>query len=310
MPISNYPNGFAEGVNIRGLPLLTSYPGQIYWVDSVRGSNGNKGTFDRPFGTIAYAITQTTASRGDIIVAKAGHAESVIAASTIAMSTAGVAVLGLGTGALRPTITFSTATTATLTMSAASCVLHNLLFIGGIDALVSPIVVSAADNAIINCEYRDTAATQCTDCILTTAGANRLLVQNFRYDGDTAAGTNAGIAIVGGDRITIDGLWMDGNFAVAGIDVRTTATTDLEVRNAQFRNRTAAGVGSEIFLKDTITGSTGMIGPNIYIRLPSNTTNITEAITGATFVVFDPVYVVNLANEKGFLINWTISADA
>lgn len=305
MPISNYPNGFAEGVNIRGLPLLSSYPGQIYWVDSVRGSNGNKGTFDRPFGTIAYAITQTTASRGDIIVAKAGHAETVAAASGIAMSVAGVAVLGLGTGALRPTITFSTATTATLTMSAASCTLHNLLFLGGIDALVSPVVVSAADCAIVNCEYRDSTG-QCTDFILTTAGANRLLIQNMRYDGDTAAGTNAGIAIVGGDRIVIDGLNMDGNFAVGGIDIRTTATTDLEVRNVTFRTRNSA----DIFLVDTITGSTGMIGPNINLRLQDNAANITEALTGATFVYFQPINIVNAAGESSMQTNITASTDA
>ena len=306
MPISNYPNGFADGVNIRGLPLLLTYPGKIFWVDSVAGSNGNSaGSFDRPFGTIDYAIGRCTASKGDIIVVKAGHTETITAAAGIALDVIGVAIMGLGIGALRPTINYTTATTATFTISAASCTVMNLLFTGGIDALVSPIVVSAADCAIINCEYRDVTG-QCTDCILTTAGANRLLIKDLRYDGDTAAGTNAGIAIVGGDRIVIDGLNMDGNFAVGGIDVRTTATTDLEVRNVTFRTRNSA----DIFLIDTITASTGMIGPNINLRLQDNAANITEAITGATFVYFQPINVVNLAGESSLVINITASTDA
>ncbi len=304
MPISNFPNGFADGVNIRGLPLLMSYPGKIFWVDSVAGSNGNSaGSFDRPFGTIDYAIGRCTASKGDIIVVKAGHTETIAGAAGIALDVAGVAIMGLGVGALRPTINF-TATASTFTISAASCTVMNLLFTGGVDAVVSAVVVSAADCAIINCEYRDVTG-QCTDGILTTAGANRLLIKDFRYDGDTAAGTNAGIAIVGGDRIVIDGFNMDGNFAVGGIDVRTTATTDLEVRNGVFRTRNSA----DIFLVDTITGSTGMIGPNIYIRLQDNAANVTEALTGATFVYFQPISIVNTAGEVGLNTNITATVD-
>jgi hypothetical protein len=44
--------------------------------------------------------------------------------------------------------------------------------------------------------------------------------------------------------------------------------------------------------------------------LLDNAANVTEAITGATFVTFDPVYVVNLAGEKAMLINTTASTDA
>jgi hypothetical protein len=235
---------------------------------------------------------------------KAGHTETISAAAGIALDVIGVAVIGMGTGTLRPTINF-TATASTLTMSAASCTLYNILLTGGVDAVVSPVVVSASDCAIVNCEYRDVTG-QCTDGILTTAGASRLLIDGLVYDGAAAAGTNAGIAIVGGDSIVIRNLRMNGNFAVGGIDIRTTATTDLEIRDVMFRTQNAA----DIFLVDTITASTGMIGPNLYLRLLDNAANVTEASTGATFVTFDPVYVVNLAGEKAMLINTTASTDA
>lgn len=289
--LSTYPNGFGQGVNIRGLPLLNSYSNKVFWVDS--NAPGGKGTFDRPFATVNEAVTACAASKGDLIVAKAGHAETISAAAGVALTKIGVTLLGLGTGSIRPTFNL-TATASTVTMSAASCSIINCLFTGGVDAVVSWLVVSAADCAVINCEYRDVTG-ECTDGILTTAGANRLTIRDFRHDGAVGAGTNAGIAIVGGDGIVIDGLRMDGNFAVAGVDIRTTATTDLEVRNVMFRTRNAA----DIFLTDTITGSTGVIGPNLYLRLQDNAANFAASVAGATFVYHNPISIVNLAGEIG-----------
>lgn len=309
---SNYPNGFAQGVTIRGVPIIQTNPGQVYWVyngtallsGQIGGSNGNKGTFDQPFSTLDYAVSRCVADRGDIIFIKPGHAETISTATALAIDVAGVAVIGLGRGSNRPTFNL-TATTSTITMSANNCVFWNCLVTGGIDAITAVYTVSGAD-CVLQLNYRDVTG-QCTDCVVTTAAANRLYIDVNDYDGATAAGTNAGIAIVGGDHIEITGRYMDGNFAVGGIDVRTTATTDLFVHDFQhFRTRNAA----DIFLVDTITASTGQIGPNINLRLNDNAANITEAITGATFVVHDPVYVVNNANEKAMLINWTASTDA
>ncbi len=67
MSISNYPNGFASGLNVRGIPVLNTYGGDVYWVHSGTGSNGNKGSFDRPFSTIDYAVGRCTADQGDIL---------------------------------------------------------------------------------------------------------------------------------------------------------------------------------------------------------------------------------------------------
>jgi len=304
MPYSDFPNGVTSfGIPMVGgaLPISSEY----YFVSSTLGSDGNEGNMSYPYATIDYAIGRCTASRGSVIVVLPGHTETVTAAGGITLDVAGVQIIGMGTGSLRPTVNFTTAATASVVVSAANCTIKNVLFTGGVDELANPIHVQAADFALVDCEWRDVTG-QATDVVLTTAAANRMLIKNFRFDGAAAAGANAGIAIVGGDRIVIDGLYMDGNFAVGGIDVRTTATTDLEVRNVVFRTRNAA----DIFLVDTITASTGMIGPNISLRLNDNADNVTEAITGATFVLFDPIYVVNLAGEKGLLINWTASADA
>ena len=313
MAVSNYPNGFMNGLTVRGVPLTVAHPGKVFFVNSssvlaeggIGGSNGNPGTYKKPFATIDFAIGMCTASRGDIIFVMPGHTETVAAAAGIALDVAGVCVVGLGVGSLRPTVNL-TATDSTVTMSAVNCSFKNILFTGGIDAVVSMIVVSAADCTIEGCELRDVTG-QMTAGILTTAAANRLKILKHVHKGDTAAGTVAAIAIVGGDNIEITAEVIDGNFSTGGIDIRTTATTNLFVHDVgRFYTRNAA----DIFLVDTITASTCQIGPNLNLRLTDNAANITEAITGATFVVMDPVYVVNLAGEKAMLINWTASTDA
>lgn len=317
MRMSQYPNGFSSGLVVRNMPKHESAPGKVYWVGNnatmLEGEltaadtnlNNKGGTYLRPFSTIDYAIGQCVANRGDIIYVRPGHTATISTAAGIALDVAGVSIVGLGRGSSRPTINF-TATASTLTMSGANCSIHNLLLTGGIDAVVSMVVVSAADCLISECELKDVTG-QMTLGILTTAGADRLKILDHVHNGATAAGTNAAIRLVGGDRIEITAQVIDGNFATGGIEVLTTATTNLYVHDiGRFYTRNAA----DIFLVDTVTASTGQIGPNINIRLTDNAANITEAITGATFVVMDPVYVVNLAGEKAMLINWTASTDA
>ena len=115
MPISNYPNGFPNGITVRGLPLQQAHPGNVYWVNNsgvnpdggANGSDSGKGTYLRPFSTVDYAIGRCTANRGDIIMVMPGHAEDVGSASAITSDIAGVAIVGLGTGAKRPTFTFT-----------------------------------------------------------------------------------------------------------------------------------------------------------------------------------------------------------
>jgi hypothetical protein len=314
MTYSNYPNGFPEGVLIAGVPLQQAYPGKVFWVNSSTalpqggkgGSNGNKGTYLQPFATIDYAIGQCTAGRGDVIMVMPGHTETVTTAGGIALDVAGVAVIGLGTGTLRPTISL-TATAASVTMSAANCVIQNVLFTGDIDAVTRAVLISASDCVLQNCEIRDVTG-QVTDGVVVFAQGDRTKILDHIHSGATAAGTNAGIALVGPDDVEITIKRMDGNFAVGGIDIRTTAVANLHVHNVlYFRTRNAA----DIFAVDTITGSTGQFGPNIFMRLNDNAANITEAITGATFVVMDfGVHVVNAPNEKSIAINWTASTDA
>lgn len=305
MPASNFPNGFAGGITIRGVPLLTAHPGNVFWVDSGAGSDGNAGTFARPFSTIDYAVGRCTANNGDIIMVKPGHTETVIAAGGLDLDVAGIALVGLGSGSDRPTINFTTAVGADMDVDAANITIYNILFTGGVDALTGPIDINAADCSIVNCEWRDVTG-QATDVIVADANADRLLIEGYFHNGAAAAGGASAIALIGMDDPVIRNFRIVGNFSVSAIDCRTTAVVDLNISDGYIWQKNAA----DVCVKDTVTASTGKVGPNLNLMLTDNAANITEAVTGATFHLFDPIYVCNLAGEKAMLINTTASTDA
>lgn len=313
MKHSNFPSGFANGLTVRGIPLLTAYPGEIFWVNNsgvlpkggVGGSNGNDGSYRKPFSTIDYAVGRCTANRGDIIMVMPGHVETVTAAAGLDLDVAGIAVVGLGTGTKRASVNFTTATTADMDIDAANVTLINLLFTGGVDALAAPIDVNASDCSILSCEWRDVTG-QATDVILADANADRLLIDGYFHNGAAAAGGASAIALIGMDNPVIRNFKIVGNFSVGGIDCRTTAVVDLDIERGYIWNKNAA----DIAVVDTVTGSTGKIGPDINAMLTDNAANITEAFTGATFHYFDPIYICNLAGEKAMLTNITASTDA
>lgn len=307
MPNSHFPGGFAGGVTVRGMPILNAYGGNTYWVDSGVGSNGNKGTFDRPWATMDYAVGRCTANNGDIIMVKPGHVETVIAAAGLAIDVAGITFIGIGNGSDRPKINFTTATGADMDVDAANTTMVNFLFTGGVDALTGPIDVNAADFAMIDCETRD-ATGQATDFIVTDANADRMLIDGWTHRGDSNAGADTAITIVGGDDITVKNFDIYGNFAVAAIENVTTAAVHLKVygdRQCFIQTKNAADVAFT-----AVTTTTGFVGPNINARLQDNAANITEAFVGADMQFMQPINIVNLDGESSMQTNITASTDA
>ncbi len=173
---SFYPGGFASGLVVRGMPLTQTYPGVVWWVSNnstlpggvsqqriplVNGSDGNKGTWNAPFATLNYAITQ--ASAGDVIMVKSGHAETIATASAITINK-GVAIVGLGMGANRPTFTWSAAA-STIGVTGKNASIQNCLFISTMATPFTTVAFKevnatvASDFTIENCEFRDSATT-------------------------------------------------------------------------------------------------------------------------------------------------------
>src|SRR5690349_11759182 len=63
--------------------------GNIFYVDSVNGSNSNDGTtWAKAVATLTYASTLCTADNGDIIFVAPKHAETIVAAAGVALAKA------------------------------------------------------------------------------------------------------------------------------------------------------------------------------------------------------------------------------
>lgn len=184
MAISNYPNGFGgSGVAIRGVSILLTHPGKAYWVSNNTtgllasqrgGSDGNHGTFDSPFATLNYALTQCVANRGDIILIKPGHAETVSSATALNFSMAGVAIVGLGYGSSRPKFTLDTANTSTIPVTADNISIQNCQFVGNFLSIAACFTIASAKNFTIqSCTFADTSGVlNFLNVVKTTGTAN------------------------------------------------------------------------------------------------------------------------------------------
>lgn len=104
----------------------------------------------RIHATLALAIAQCTANAGDTIFILPGHTEAVTSAS-IACSVAGVTFIGLGTGSLKPQLTFG-ATDSRVNVTAANCRFQNIRCVAGIGDIVTAFLHATAAQ---NTEYID-----------------------------------------------------------------------------------------------------------------------------------------------------------
>lgn len=233
--------------------------GNIFWVDSgaslAADAITNGKSRDKPFATLDYAVGRCTANNGDVIYLAEKHAETVATAAAINVDVAGIQIIGLGQGADRPTFTFS-ATASTITVTAASVTINNIVIVPSIDSVASPIVASAADCSLLNVEVQDaSAAIECVRLLLTTAAADRLLVDGLVYRGFVAgnACVNA-IHLIGVNDCIIRNSNFYGEFSTAVIEMKTTASDNVTIDNCYFYNDNVA------LSKNVVdTGGTGSI---------------------------------------------------
>jgi hypothetical protein len=263
MPMTNFPTGFAAGLSLRGVPLLQTQPGNVFWVGNgyvlgggpgtqsagrtVLGSDNGRGTFQRPFATIAYALTQCQQGNGDIIFVKPGHNETVngagtttavtdptglittSAGTTLTFNVAGASIIGLGSGPLRPTITFTTATAANIPVWSANMSIQNFLFKCNFAA-----VASAFTGISASCASSSIAAN------ILTAGT----VTGVLYPGASLMGTG----VVPGTIVLAQLTGATGAAGTYTVNIGqtvssttiTSGTHDFNIENCEFRDLSSA----------------------------------------------------------------------
>ncbi len=305
---------FSDTVQIAGVSMNVHQKGRVIYVCNstvlsvlgIAGSDGSDGkTPDRPLATIKQALTLCVAGRGDKIILLPGHAETITAAAGINVAVAGVSIIAdpSAVGAQRPTITYTTANTATLTIAANDVVISGVLFIANFlnVAKAINILLTATDVTISNCEFRDTDATHnfgvavatsatangqdglavigcrmfglgttaVTALVLVGAAENRMVVSGNSVD-ITGATTTTAALIAAGANVLL-GLRAVGN------DVASSATT------AATAQLITCGAGSG-FVADNYISALGIAGADLLITSGSGMTLMNNFLQGAANV--------------------------
>jgi hypothetical protein len=324
MPIANYEGGFSDGIMIRGVPISLTHPGKVFWVSNSTvqlpnqqgGSNSNKGTFNSPFSTIAYALTQCLANRGDVIMVKPGHTETVSAAGGLNLNVAGVAIVGMGLGSLRPTITLDTANTATIAVAANNVAVKNILFKANFLNIATCFSVANAqvanDFTVDGCEFKDNSVVlnfvSCVKVGTTANIADGLTLVNNRVNAAILTTVPANQTFLVTASI-IDRLYVSGNVVIYPKTLNDTATlvaagaldlTNTVISNNwSFRPSTSTTGGN--LISSSSTACSGIIANNYDWHL-DNSGGLLIA-TGTKFGFFNNYSMITGAADKSALIN-------
>lgn len=296
------------------LANYSQHPGTIFFVDSVTGTNAaTRGLNpDNALATIDYAVGLCTANKGDTIYVAPGHTEAVVAANGIDFDVAGITVIGLGSGALKPTITLGTLTTATVRVNADNVKISGLKFVSDINDLAL-ILSLAKDYAIVeDCEFVSSSAKEYFCAIALTTTKDFFEIRRCRFFQPTdPAGTDGGavtgaIYLVDTEHVLVEDCAFIGNFETAFIHNKTTACKYLFVKNC---HGIQALSGAEPF-QLVAAASGAMLGGGFITPAETGATEATLVGTiGDAFFVLQPASFGNdgLAGGQGGIIVATAS---
>lgn len=242
---------------IEGAVMLSRKRGGDWFVDSVNGSDTTKSgsSWGDAFATLAKAVA--AAAVDDRIHLAPLHAETIASAGGIALSKAGLSVIGYGNGARRPTFTLS-ATDSTITIAGANVLLANVRITCSIDEVVTAVSVTGANVTLDAVDYVETSTYQLIKFLLTTNAADGITVRNcYHVQATAAASAQLWLQLVGVD----DALIEDNVFILALQNGATSATINgsTALVRAVIRRNTIVQTGgttqvSAILLVSTSTG--------------------------------------------------------
>lgn len=261
-----------SGLEVAGVPTmgvggaLPFTTGNYFFVSSVSGANGNTGAADNPFATLDYAIGQCTASKGDTIVLLQGHSETITGASGITADIAGINIVGLGTGSLRPTFLMDGGTSVTFVVSAANVLVDNCFFKAGHSGVVTCFDITAAGCVLTNLEFgnnttNENFVTPIKSTSTTDNNGDGLTVVGCRWfttdtDDREMIEINANL-----DRLTVTDCIMVTTSATAQLvlSAGTKVLTNVYIARNRFKSAMTSGL---LFISNGASTNTGMVCDN------------------------------------------------
>lgn len=272
--------------------------GDVFFVHSGTGTDGAGygQNPDAPCATIDYAVGLCTASKGDRIYVMPGHAETLTAATSCVVDVEGVQIIGLGTGALRPKLTYTTAAGATISITAANVLIENIqLYSNFTNGITAGITVGASADGLRLKNIRMEEAANTKEFLIgvsIAAACHDVVIDGFEFFGVDGGTDSSAIKFVGASNYSkVKNFFIVGDFSGAIIDALTAASLYMEI---------GPGVGTNI---DTTAGLT--------VSVKSDTTGWahdlrlagikdTVAPAGAA-MSWSEVYVTNALGAQGIL---------
>jgi len=221
--------------------------GKFWWVDSNAGAQASNdvGSDSAPCLTIAAAIVlaaadlSTNGTLAHTILLKEGHAESL--AAPIALSTAGIKIIALGTQGQRATLTMITNATAAFTVTGANCKIQGINFVCNIADTTEFIDVAADDLEICDCTLKEGSAVTLSMITADTTDAvgDNLYIHHNYFSQPSAGNGNQAIELAKdfrNVRIEYNRMYGDWDEACIQVPAAGNACTEIQIHNNDLSN--------------------------------------------------------------------------
>lgn len=226
----------------------------------------------RKFPTITSALVACVANRGDVIMVAPGYTETISTAGWLTVNVAGVSIIGLGNGDLRPTFTLNGVVGASINVTAANVTIENIIVTAGLDAITAMVNVTGANVAFRSCEINTNSGTVGAVLgILTGATATKFTVDGCRFLG---AATNSGTTTTAQIQHEVGADYMIVNSYFTGKMTQAILNATTVLRGIIGNNRLVVATGTKAIAM--AAASTPFITNN-RINVPSGTTPIIAA---------------------------------
>ncbi len=171
----------------------------------------------RFFSTIVTGATACTANAEDILFVMPGHTETIT--SHINIATAGIRIVGLGQGSLRPTITIN-GTIDGINVAANNVTIENI----GFKVITTDLATSFINVIGTNCTLKniygitDVASVAVVDAITVTATADDLVIDGVEFWNMGLEEVNSFLSFEGAaSRVTVKNFFAFGDVDTGGI---------------------------------------------------------------------------------------------
>lgn len=290
---------------------VSKFTGNIFFVDSTNTNKSDAATHgqhpDTPFATTEYAVSQCTASKGDVIFLMPGHNET-LGNESVVIDKAGVKVIGLGEGGLQARFNHNHAN-AEISIAADSVLWQNIRHSADVTAVAIGIEIEdGVDNTTIRGCLFDTvlAGTDEFNAAIHMVNDNTRTVIEDNIIDMGIAGAVAGIHMDADTAYTIiQRNIIRGDYSTANIAGDTTLSTNILIRDNLLVNGVGGDLGTEPGI-ELLTGTTGVIADNYIV---CNLATKAASVVADTCLLFQNYYNEDVSGAATGGIIGTASAD-